>query len=196
MIKRLAAAVIGILIFVAGFSLLLNFFVSDFQQGLTQINQIDRSYNFYTGEIPMDFIYIAKSPPSMENLTNLRKELEQIETDDPALKRYIDLRISLINAETFYKMSLTAGKAGEISDGFGCKDSSVILSTSSYRNRSAQYGLTAAKQFGDFLRDYPNQAKLVGFPSGAPLAWNTSFSTIQRRAEGTVNFINRMCVNK
>ena len=197
-IKKVLWAILVLLIVISIFSLFASLFVGSFHLGLSKIKKIDEKYSVSLKEYPIDFTQINQMPLTITDITFMSNEFKALKENskDEALLRYLNFRMSLLEAEMNYKLAFALGKKGDTSDGFGCKDKPVIIEAASYKNMSAQIGYAAVEHLKTFFEQYPKQAALTEVPQSWPVFLNVSFSEIERKSGSTIRFIKRICPDK
>lgn len=186
------------IVVLASIGLVATLFLNEFNIGFLKIKKIDEKYSYSIKDYPTNFSKVEESLLTIKDRTFMSNELKEVGkgSKDEALLKYIEFRTGLLDAEINYKLSMEIGNRGDIRDGFGCKDKPFIISAASYKNQSAQSGYNAVNKLKEFFEKNPNEADLTEIPKSLPLFLNVSFQDIEKKANSTIRFINRVCPDK
>ena len=168
----------------------IDFFKSEFENKLEELNRINEKYNTTIYSLPLT---IEEDKSLLEELNDLKNN---IETKEP-FKLLLDFRIKLAESDIFFKEGWKYGRGSTTKYGFGCRGGLPRLRNATFdRNMSSQIGYEAVALMTELIEKYPSEAKIANVTSKHALFLNASFYKEEKDASRDRKLVESACGKK
>ena len=168
----------------------IDFFKSEFENKLEELNRINEKYNTTIYSLPLT---IEEDKSLLEELNDLKNN---IETKEP-FKLLLDFRIKLAESDMFFKEGWKYGRGSTTKYGFGCRGGLPRLRNATFdRNMSSQIGYEAVALMTELIEKYPSEAKIANVTSKHALFLNASFYKEEKDASRDRKLVESACGKK